>query len=101
MRFVFLSKREWPDRRRASIHADAANDVLALASCSRNRDREFFLFRCPQEQSTKTSLDLPLGPRFLRIESTAVAKVPLPRPREKPGRVNPKHLRTHRLPVVP
>ena len=51
---AFLSEREWPDRRRASIHADAANHVLALASCSRNRDCEFFLFLCPQEQSTKT-----------------------------------------------
>jgi hypothetical protein len=54
MGFVFLSKREWPDRPHASIRADAANHVLALASCSRNRDREFFLFLFPQEQSMKT-----------------------------------------------
>ena len=54
MRFGFLLEKEWPYRRRASIHADAANHVLALASCSRNRDCEFFLFLCPQEQSTKT-----------------------------------------------
>src|SRR5690348_9565554 len=101
MPLAFLPGREWPYRRRASIRADAANHVLAMASCSRNRDREFFLFRCPQEQSTKTSLYPPLGHRFLRIESRAVAEVPLLRPREKPGRVNPKHLRTHTPLVAP
>ncbi len=53
MRFVFLSKREWPDRRRASIHADAANHVLTLASWLANRDREFSLSLCQQEKSTR------------------------------------------------
>jgi hypothetical protein len=55
MRLAFLPETEWPYRLHASILADAANHVLALASCSRNRDREFFLFLCPQEQSTRTS----------------------------------------------
>src|SRR5207247_2613407 len=48
---AFLPEKEWPYRLHASIHADAANHILALASCSRNRGREFFLFLCPQEQS--------------------------------------------------
>src|SRR5467141_3200484 len=48
MRLAFLPETEWPYRLHASILADAANHVLALASCSRNRDREFFLFLCPQ-----------------------------------------------------
>src|SRR6266481_488595 len=48
MRFVFLSKREWPDRPHASILADAANHVLTLASCLANRDREFCLRLYPQ-----------------------------------------------------
>src|SRR6202007_519525 len=48
MRFVFLSKREWPDRPHASIRADAANRVLTLASCLANRDREFCLRLYPQ-----------------------------------------------------
>src|SRR6266576_1069903 len=45
---AFLSEKEWPYRLHASIHADAANHVLALPSCWRNLDREFFLFLCPQ-----------------------------------------------------
>src|SRR5216684_1180601 len=53
MRLAFLPETEWPYRLHASIRADAANHVLTLASCSRNRDREFFLFLCPQEQSMK------------------------------------------------
>ncbi len=52
---AFLSGREWPDRRRASIHADAANHVPALASCSQSLDRKFFLFLRSQGQSTRTS----------------------------------------------
>src|SRR5437016_4768727 len=48
MRFVFLSKREWPDRPHASILADAANHVLTLASCLANRDHEFCLRLYPQ-----------------------------------------------------
>src|SRR6266446_2652479 len=48
MRFVFLLKREWPDRPHASILADAANHVLTLASCLANRDREFCLRLYPQ-----------------------------------------------------
>src|SRR6266849_6777148 len=53
MRFVFLSKREWPDRRHASILADAANHVLTLASWLANRDREVSLSLCQQEKSTR------------------------------------------------
>src|SRR6267143_2274856 len=52
---AFLAGREWPDRRRASIHADAANHVPALASCSQSLDRKFFLFLRSQGQSTRTS----------------------------------------------
>src|SRR5260370_2133218 len=55
MLLAFLSARESPYRRRALIHSDAASHALALASCSRNRHREFFLFLCPQRQNKRTS----------------------------------------------
>src|SRR5260370_15710131 len=42
-----------------------------------------------------------IGLRFLRIEPREVAEVPLPQPREKSGRANPKHRQTRKLPDVP
>src|SRR5262249_249273 len=42
MQFASRPDQEWPYRRHASVRADVANHVLALAFCSRNPGCEFF-----------------------------------------------------------
>jgi len=69
-----------------------------------NRNNVAPHFRGPSPHPSGCSPDLP-GRLSISGFSASNPKqsweVPLPQPREKPCRANPKHQRTHRLPAVP
>src|SRR5215472_3546298 len=92
--------REWPSRRRASIHADVARHLFALVSCSGNPEGEFSPCLVLPEKNRKMWSDPAPGSWSLRSESKAVGEAQFQQPQQTTGQEHPRHQQTHMLPGV-
>ena len=100
MLFVSQPPREWPSRRRASIHADVARHLFVLVSCSSKPEDEFSQCLVLPEKNSKMWSDPGPGSWSLRSESKAVGEAQLQQTQQTRGQESPRHQRTHMLPGV-